>query len=143
MSKRSRHILFRKYNSTMHAIQSHTGKQYNIIWITIFELHFGKTLHSMSLFSATRRSLDILLDRGESPERQLSSRFKIMSKLTATRNLCPVKKSSVHFHTAVKRGRGRQRGNYPVKGKSNFDTPCNEELREPRGWNACRKLHQC
>ncbi len=51
----------------------------------------------MSLFSAVRPSLDIILDREERPERHLSPRSKIMSKLAATRKFCPVKKISFSF----------------------------------------------
>ena len=100
LSKGFRHILFQKCKSTINAIQSHTGKQHNIIWITIFYLHFDKTLHSMSLFSAVRPSFNINLDREERPERHLSPRSKIMSKLVATRKFCPVEKSYVFFLSA-------------------------------------------
>ena len=84
--------------SIISTIQSQTGNQYNIAWITVFDNEFGETLHSMSLVSAVRRSLNIILDRGESPERQLSPRSKIMSKLAATRNLCWIKKVQFFFH---------------------------------------------
>ena len=46
-------------------------------------------------------SLDIILDRGERPNAQLSPRTKIMSKLVATRKFCPIKKSYVFFTAAV------------------------------------------
>ena len=62
---------------------------------------FGKLPDSMSLSSAFRNCLDKILVRGESPERPLSSRTKIMSNVRATRKFCPVKKSSVYFASAV------------------------------------------
>ena len=99
-SKGSHHITFQKCESTINTIQSQTGKQCNIIWITLFELDFGKTNRSTSLFSAVRPSSDIFLDRGESPERHASPRTKIMSKLAATRKFCPDKKSLVFFDAA-------------------------------------------
>ena len=68
---------------------------------SVFETEFGKTPHSMSLFSAVRSSLDTILDREERPERHLSPRSKIISKLAATRKLCPVKISLVYFPSAV------------------------------------------
>ena len=53
---------------------------------------FGKLPDSMSLSSAFRNCLDKILVRGESPERPLSPRTKIMSNVRANRKFCAVKK---------------------------------------------------
>ena len=53
----------------------------------IFENISDETLHSMSLFSAVRPSLDINLVRGESPDRH-SDRLFVYKLYFTTKNIC-------------------------------------------------------
>ena len=69
--------------------------------VTLFENISEEMLHSMSLFSAVRSSLDINFGRTESPGQQLSPRTKMMSKLARTRKLCSSKKSHVFYRRGL------------------------------------------